>query len=87
MNPIKKVAIVVPNYTLRDEYGAPSSPPIGPAMVAAAVRAEGYEVDLIDGDVYSSEIPYTKPAPEAFAAALAASRQSASEPSSSCERE
>lgn len=50
MNPIKKVAIVVPNYTLRDEYGAPSSPPIGPAMVAAAVRAEGYEVDLIDGD-------------------------------------
>ena len=29
-------------------------------------------LDLIDGDVYSSEIPYTKPAPEAFAAALAA---------------
>lgn len=26
--------------------------------------------DLIDGDVYTSEIPWTKPAPEAFAAAL-----------------
>ncbi len=28
--------------------------------------------DLIDGDVYTSEIPWTKPAPEAFAAARAA---------------
>lgn len=29
-------------------------------------------LDLIDGDVYSSEIPWTKPAPEAFAAAMEA---------------
>lgn len=29
-------------------------------------------LDLIDGDVYSSEIPWTKPAPEAFHAALEA---------------
>ncbi|MGO4258346.1 HAD family hydrolase [Marmoricola sp. RAF53] len=29
-------------------------------------------LDLIDGDVYTSEIPWTKPAPEAFAAAMAA---------------
>ncbi|MGD9959783.1 HAD family hydrolase [Nocardioides sp.] len=29
-------------------------------------------LDLIDGDVYSSEIPWTKPAPEAFGAAMAA---------------
>ncbi len=28
--------------------------------------------DLIDGDVYTSEIPWTKPAPEAFAAAMEA---------------
>lgn len=27
-------------------------------------------LDLVDGDVYTSEIPWTKPAPEAFAAAL-----------------
>ncbi len=29
-------------------------------------------LDLIDGDVYSSEIPFTKPSPEAFAAAMRA---------------
>ena len=29
-------------------------------------------LDLIDGDVYSSEIPWTKPSPQAFAAAMAA---------------
>jgi putative hydrolase of the HAD superfamily len=29
-------------------------------------------LDLIDGDVYTSEIPWTKPAPEAFAAAMKA---------------
>jgi putative hydrolase of the HAD superfamily len=29
-------------------------------------------VDLIDGDVYTSEIPWTKPSPKAFAAALEA---------------
>src|SRR4051812_11763860 len=29
-------------------------------------------LDLIDGDVYTSEIPWTKPAPEAFRAAMAA---------------
>ncbi len=29
-------------------------------------------LDLIDGDVYSSEIPWTKPSPRAFEAALAA---------------
>lgn len=29
-------------------------------------------LDLIDGDVYSSEIPYVKPHPEAFGAAMAA---------------
>ncbi len=29
-------------------------------------------LDLVDGDVYSSEIPWVKPHPEAFAAALAA---------------
>lgn len=29
-------------------------------------------LDLIDGDVYSSEIPWTKPSPHAFEAALAA---------------
>ena len=29
-------------------------------------------LDLIDGDVYSSEIPYVKPHPEAFAAAVTA---------------
>lgn len=28
--------------------------------------------DLIDGDVYTSEIPWTKPSPDAFAAAMAA---------------
>jgi len=28
--------------------------------------------DLIDGDVYTSEIPWTKPSPRAFAAAMAA---------------
>jgi putative hydrolase of the HAD superfamily len=27
-------------------------------------------LDLIDGDVYTSEIPWTKPAPEAFRAAM-----------------
>jgi putative hydrolase of the HAD superfamily len=29
-------------------------------------------LDLIDGDVYTSEIPWTKPSPDAFAAAMAA---------------
>ena len=29
-------------------------------------------LDLIDGDVYTSEVPWTKPSPEAFAAAAAA---------------
>jgi putative hydrolase of the HAD superfamily len=29
-------------------------------------------LDLLDGDVYTSEIPWTKPSPKAFAAALAA---------------
>jgi len=29
-------------------------------------------LDLVDGDVYTSEIPWTKPSPHAFAAALAA---------------
>ena len=29
-------------------------------------------LDLIDGDVYSSEIPWTKPSPDAFAAAMEA---------------
>jgi len=29
-------------------------------------------LDLVDGDVYTSEVPWTKPAPEAFAAAMAA---------------
>jgi putative hydrolase of the HAD superfamily len=28
-------------------------------------------LDLVDGDVYTSEVPWTKPAPEAFAAAMA----------------
>ncbi|UUZ59786.1 HAD family hydrolase [Nocardioides sp. B-3] len=28
--------------------------------------------DLIDGDVYTSEIPWTKPSPKAFGAAMAA---------------
>ena len=27
-------------------------------------------LDLVDGDVYTSEVPWTKPAPEAFAAAM-----------------
>ena len=27
-------------------------------------------LDLIDGDVYTSEIPWTKPSPKAFAAAM-----------------
>jgi putative hydrolase of the HAD superfamily len=29
-------------------------------------------LDLLDGDVYTSEIPWTKPSPKAFAAAMAA---------------
>ena len=29
-------------------------------------------LDLIDGDVYTSEIPWTKPSPDAFRAAMAA---------------
>ncbi len=29
-------------------------------------------LDLIDGDVYTSEIPWTKPSPRAFGAAMAA---------------
>ena len=50
MKRIKRVVIAVPNYILRDEYGPPSSPPIGPAMVAASLRQEGFEVDLVDAD-------------------------------------
>lgn len=50
MNRIKRVSIAVPNYILRDEYGDPGSPPIGPAMVAATLRDAGFEVDLIDAD-------------------------------------
>ena len=37
----------------------------------AVFRRDGV-LDLIDGAVYSSEIPWTKPHPEAFRAALAA---------------
>jgi putative hydrolase of the HAD superfamily len=35
-----------------------------------AVFARDGVLDLVDGDVYSSEIPWIKPHPEAFAAAL-----------------
>jgi len=59
MKRIKRVSIVVPNYILRDEYGAPSSPPIGPAMVAATLRNDGYEVDLIDADAENLNLEET----------------------------
>jgi putative hydrolase of the HAD superfamily len=36
------------------------------------VFARDHLLDLIDGAVYSSEIPWTKPHPEAFRAAMAA---------------
>lgn len=37
-----------------------------------AIFARDGVLDLVDGDVYSSEIPWVKPHPEAFAAVLAA---------------
>lgn len=59
MNRIKRVVIAVPNYILRDEYGEPSSPPIGPAMVAAQLRTAGYDVDLVDADAENLTMPET----------------------------
>ena len=59
MKRIKRVVIVVPNYILRDEYGAPSSPPIGPAMVAATLRLDGYEVELLDADAENLNLEQT----------------------------
>lgn len=50
MKRMQRVVIAVPNYILRDEYGEPSSPPIGPAMVAAALRRADYEVAIVDAD-------------------------------------
>ncbi|MFC1606563.1 B12-binding domain-containing radical SAM protein [Candidatus Latescibacterota bacterium] len=42
--------LVIPNYTLRDENGPPTAPPIGPALVASSLRDEGYQVSMIDAD-------------------------------------
>ena len=39
-------------------------------MARGLLRAATASLDLIDGDVYTSEIPWTKPSPHAFRAAM-----------------
>src|SRR5262245_35948586 len=56
---IKRVAIVVPNYVLRDAFGEPTSPPLGPALVAASLREAGFEVDLVDADAENLTVDET----------------------------
>lgn len=45
-----RVAIVIPNYVLRGLFGDPTAPPLGAALVAAALREAGHEVSMIDAD-------------------------------------
>ena len=47
----------------------------GPGTTTRPCSARDGVLDLIDGAVYSSEIPWTKPHPEAFRAAMAARRR------------
>jgi len=45
---IKNIALVIPNFLLRDRFGDPSDPPLGIAYIGAVLLKEGFNVTLID---------------------------------------
>lgn len=47
---IRKIALIVPNYAMRDLFGNPSAPPLGVALIAGALRTEGFDVMIVDAD-------------------------------------
>jgi len=45
-----KVALIFPNYILREEFGEASDPPLGVASIAAVLEEKGYGVSVIDAN-------------------------------------
>ncbi len=45
-----KIALVIPNYVFREEFGEPSDPPLGIASIATILEKKGYSVDIIDAN-------------------------------------
>ena len=56
---MNRVTLVVPNYTLRQEFGEPSAPPIGPTLVAASLRDAGHSVAFVDADAEDLSVEET----------------------------
>jgi radical SAM superfamily enzyme YgiQ (UPF0313 family) len=52
---INRVALVVPNYKLRNMFGNPTSPPLGIALLAGALRNDDIIVTIIDADAENLE--------------------------------
>lgn len=44
-----KVALIIPNFLMREEFGEISDPPIGVASIGGYLERHGYEVLIIDG--------------------------------------
>ncbi len=45
-----RIALVFPNYAIRDQFGEPSDPPLGIASIAAVLEEKGYPVTIIDAN-------------------------------------
>lgn len=50
---MKKVALAIPNYVIRNKFGDPSDPPVGIASIASVLEEEGYVVTIIDANAES----------------------------------
>ena len=58
--------------SLRDSRRSLASNTIWPRAFHEGIFERDGVLDLVDGDVYTSEIPWTKPSPHAFEAAMSA---------------
>jgi anaerobic magnesium-protoporphyrin IX monomethyl ester cyclase len=45
-----KIAIIFPNYAIREKFGEPSDPPLGIASIAAVLEEKGYQVSITDAN-------------------------------------
>lgn len=52
-----KIALILPNFLLRDQFGEISDPPIGIASIAGVLERKGYEVLIVDGMAENLEEP------------------------------
>jgi magnesium-protoporphyrin IX monomethyl ester (oxidative) cyclase len=44
------VALIFPNYAIREKFGEPSDPPLGIAWIAAVLEAKAHRVGVLDGN-------------------------------------